>query len=303
MSKGDTSFLEGRIEEGSELYQKLLFETIPNESDPKQPASINIAPKAGFCMKSVDQDGKKVFVNVCTSENVIKPKDLTEDELKEIIATGDATKFRIPMAIGEMHTEKDNNGQDCCTYDIVIHPAFYKKIEKSEFFKEFFLTLIIEGLESKHSVELNVNYKVLKNRKAMGTLQMQNVRTKSTPVIMEMDDYMYQLEKKQLDTQKRNNQQIQEIVTTKSMFKAPEYKIIKEPPEGRTEFLIMEVKLPEIKTVKMLTLDVGEDCVILNAPSFNLKLDIDLPVNVNNEEVGAQFNKKTKILTITMPCS
>ena len=63
---------------------------------------------------------------------------------------------------------------------------------------EFFTMLIYEGLESKHEIKLHENYKILKNRKAMGTLQMQSVRTKSTPVIMEMDDHMYQMEKEHL---------------------------------------------------------------------------------------------------------
>ena len=38
----------------------------------------------------------------------------------------------------------------------------------------------------------------MKNRKAMGTLQMQNVRSKSKPVIMEMDPVMVELEHEQL---------------------------------------------------------------------------------------------------------
>ena len=43
-----------------------------------------------------------------------------------------------------------------------------------------------------------MDYKILKNRKAIGTLQMQLVRTKSTPVILEMNQEMYDLEKEQL---------------------------------------------------------------------------------------------------------
>ena len=43
-----------------------------------------------------------------------------------------------------------------------------------------------------------MDYKILKNRKAIGTLQMQMVRTKSTPVILEMNQEMYDLEKEQL---------------------------------------------------------------------------------------------------------
>ena len=43
-----------------------------------------------------------------------------------------------------------------------------------------------------------------------------------------------------------------------------------------------------------MILDVGEDCFILYANDGHYKLDVDLPFNVNNEETGDQFNKKTK---------
>ena len=58
--------------------------------------------------------------------------------------------------------------------------------------------LVFDGLEAKYELKLNREYKVMKNRKAMGTLQMQNVRSKSKPVIMEMDPVMAELEHEQL---------------------------------------------------------------------------------------------------------
>jgi len=45
-------------------------------------------------------------------------------------------------------------------------------------------------------------------------------------------------------------------------------------------------------------LDVGEDCLILHASDGNYKLDLDLPYDVNNDETGAQFNRKTKVCDI-----
>ena len=44
-----------------------------------------------------------------------------------------------------------------------------------------------------------------------------------------------------------------------------------------------------------MILDVGEDCFILYANDGHYKLDVDLPFDVNNEETGAQFNRKTKV--------
>lgn len=58
--------------------------------------------------------------------------------------------------------------------------------------------LVYEGLASKHELKLDGDYKILKNRKAIGTLQLQMVRTKSTPVILEMDQDMYEMEKEHL---------------------------------------------------------------------------------------------------------
>ena len=50
-----------------------------------------------------------------------------------------------------------------------------------------------------------------------------------------------------------------------------------------------------------LLLDMGEDRIVLNTRSGIYFLDIFLPYNLNQDECGAQFDKKTKILTITMP--
>ena len=62
--------------------------------------------------------------------------------------------------------------------------------------------LVYEGLSTKHDLKLNADHVILKNRKAIGTLQMQMVRTKSTPVIMEMDQDMYEMEKEHLGKEK-----------------------------------------------------------------------------------------------------
>ena len=55
--------------------------------------------------------------------------------------------------------------------------------------------LVFDGLESKYELDLCREYKLLRNRKSIGTLQMQNIRSKSKPFIMEMDDIMHNMEK------------------------------------------------------------------------------------------------------------
>lgn len=76
----------------------------------------------------------------------------------------------------------------CTAYDVVINPTFYSKIQKSELFHSFFLTIVFEGLESKYDMELERKWTVLKNKKCMGSLHPHCIRSKSKPVIMEMED-------------------------------------------------------------------------------------------------------------------
>ena len=111
MSTDKENFINGGIEEGSELFEKLLLDSIKNPNEQTQPESKAVAPKPGFCLKTANENGDKVFVNVCSSEGVLKPKEVSEDELKAIWFSGDATKFRVPMAIGDAHTEKDKSGK------------------------------------------------------------------------------------------------------------------------------------------------------------------------------------------------
>lgn len=304
--------LSGNFDESSNLFQSLLVDTksdLDKEYEQQQkPESNLVAPKPGWCLKSWKLDGDKVFVNICTSDMVLKPKDLSEQEVREIVESEDPTKFRIPMGIGEAHKERENTGKDVDVYDIVIHPDFFEKCQKQSFFKEFFIMLVFDGLEAKYELKLNREYKVMKNRKAMGTLQMQNVRSKSKPVIMEMDPVMAELEHEQLEEQRKRNNVMSEVSSTKynsvrqpSQYVKPKFTMVQEPNTGVPQYLVFEVHLPKQSSTKNMILDVGEDCLILHASEGNYKLDLDLPHNVNNDETGAQFNKKTKTLTVTLP--
>ena len=105
------NLLSGDLDEKSTLFQKLLLKT-KNEFDGiEEPESKLVAPRAGYCLKTWTKKGEKVFVNVCTSELVLKPKDLSESEVRKIVESDDPTKFRIPMGIGEAHKEKDKEGK------------------------------------------------------------------------------------------------------------------------------------------------------------------------------------------------
>lgn len=263
---------------------------------------ITITPLPGFCMKSRTDGGDKIFINICQSENVPAPADLTDDELLQVLESEDPTQFRIPMSIGEPHAELDKAGSGCTAYDVVVNPGFMTKMNKSELFRTFFLTIMCEGLESKFDILLKRDWVFLKNRKCVGKLGQHNIRTKSKPVIMDMsEDGTDQLPTQQ--PEKRNLVEEMKQSEDNLMKTAPEpkFNILQEPSEGHPEFLVAEIHLPNIKSVQSLQLDVGEDRLVLTTRSHVYHLDIFLPFLLINEETGAQFDRNTKVLTITMP--
>lgn len=52
---------------------------------------------------------------------------------------------------------------------------------------------------------------------------------------------------------------------------------------------------------KNISLEVGEDRVLLKTRPNLFYLDIDLPFLLNSEETGSQFNRQSKVLTVTIP--
>lgn len=267
-------------------------------NDPKIKEEIkknrkSFLPVPGFCLKTKTSKSEKVFLNICKSEEITPPKDITEEELIKLIEQQDAAdaafQFRVPMSLGEPHTELDNAAEACTAYDICVNPEFLKKLLEKPTFMGFFISIVIEGLEGKYDIKLDRNCKMLKNKKFMGKISEQFIRVKSKPLIAEVNSSENQ----------KGQEQMNKIEELKHI--TPKYRIVREPAEGEVEFLVAEIELPKIISAKSVTLDIGEDRILLSTRSGIYHLDIYLPYSLNQEECGSQFDKKTKVLTITMP--
>ncbi|XP_059929933.1 PIH1 domain-containing protein 1 isoform X2 [Gadus macrocephalus] len=261
---------EVELQQQEELYQQLLLKTAGKV--PSEPLDSKlIRPQPGMCVKTLSQtDNQKIFVNICQSPSVPPPPELSRDELVTLLQSEDPTGYRVPMSLGEPHTEMDNGSQSCTAYDVVISEAFYQKSLKDPLFQQFLIMVSLEGLENKYHLELSRDWKILKNRKFFGSVSEQNIRTKSQPVIQELPQ-------------------------------TPEFSLLVEPPTGRPQYLIAEVQLPGVRSCRALVLDVGEDRLVLTARPNLFHLDVFHPLLVDQGGSVAQFNTHTQILTITMP--
>uniref|UniRef100_A0A803T8J0 PIH1 domain-containing protein 1 n=1 Tax=Anolis carolinensis TaxID=28377 RepID=A0A803T8J0_ANOCA len=275
----DKSLLSAELEEEEEekMFQQLLLQASQKiQSSVPSPAEFKpIRPLPGFCLKIHTVSGEKVFVNVCKSPHLPPPADLTNEELSCLIESEAASNFRIPMSLGEPHAEVDNSNNGCTAYDVTINTSFFNKMEGNKFLKEFFITIVLEGLSEKYNLDLtNQDWRILKNRKFMGSISEQNIRTKSKLIIQEMES---------------------------SAATVPEYKIVAEPSLSHPDHLVAKICLPKMTSVKSLELDLGEDRIVLQGCPRLYHLDIFIPYSIVPEESKAQFHKETKILTVTMP--
>ncbi|KAF8569099.1 hypothetical protein P879_02942 [Paragonimus westermani] len=267
------------------------------KNDTTKPQAHIIIPSEGFCVKLRTVSNEKVFVNICHSDKVPKPNDITEDELRAILEDIEGSPpFKIPMSIGEPHAELDAAGKGCTAYDIIVNPTFLKKVQTSELFEAFLMTVIFEGLEDKFDLHLERKWVVLKNKRSLGRLHEQFVRAANRPAIVEMNN----------PTPSVRPNLIQEVPESEDsdqrlLGEVPQYKLITVPERGPPEFLVAQINLPKLRSGRGLMLDVASDMLCLGTRSQVYAMEILLDPQVDEDRTAAEFNRSTQVLTVTMP--
>ena len=290
---------------GSELEEKLRLPSA-GAADDDACVSVSITPLPGFCVKTRKADSaEKVFLNFCTSDQIGRPKDISASELRRVLNEEDVGSFRVPMSLGPSHTELDKSGKACCAHDIIVHPSFCDKVLKDEAFLGFLISASVQGLEEKYGVKLDIDScVVLKNKRHMGALETQQVRKRAKPFVVEMDSKLPEGSPARKMT--GNNNLVSEIATSsdgevKTGLPKPNYIVAVEPSSGTPEHIVVEVFLRGVKSSKTVTLDVGEDRLVVRAHPDKYYLALDLPHWVHPQQGGSQFNRRTQILCITLP--
>ncbi|NWT85411.1 PIHD1 protein, partial [Lanius ludovicianus] len=78
-------------------------------------------------------------------------------------------------------------GRGCTAYDVVVNSGFFRTLQADPLYLEFFLTVAMEGLSEKYGVELELTgWRVLQNRKFLGSISAQNIRARPRPHIQEL---------------------------------------------------------------------------------------------------------------------
>ncbi|CAH8466496.1 unnamed protein product [Dicrocoelium dendriticum] len=277
-----------------------ILKIVPDEfTQPEEhkPIAHVILPTEGFCVKLKTTKQEKVFVNVCHSEKVPAPREISEAELQSILEDIEGSPpFKIPMSIGEAHVETDAAGKACTAYDVIIHPNFLKQVRSSELFEAFLMTVIFEGLESKYGVTLERNWIILKNKKALGRLQEQHVRAESRPAIVELDTPVPGFKPTLIQ-----EMPVQRDINLSVQGEVPQYTLTAVPDAKNPEYLVFQTKLPKLRSSRGVMLDVASDLLQLTTRSQVYTLQTVLDPPVDEEATAAEFNRDNQVLTVTMP--
>lgn len=103
------------IESNEDFYKNLLLGAAHDTQDSISTSDVTdgtfIVPQPGFVIKTKNEKDEKIFLNICTSDELPPPKEISEEELTKIIDDVDAMNFRVPIGLGNPHAEIDKSGK------------------------------------------------------------------------------------------------------------------------------------------------------------------------------------------------
>lgn len=257
-----------------------------------------VKPNRGFCVKlhRIDLE-QKAFINICHTEEIPPPDDVSDEELTRILESEDPSSYRIPLSLGVPHEEQDKGGNPCMAYDIIINSSFYKKVNQSELFKTFVILLSIQGVEDKYSVQLSRDtFVVLQNKKYWGTMPEHYIQDRGTvkpaPLIDEIHSAVTASTKGKPPS-----------VDVSTVHTDPRVRIHRVQKPGRTvEHLVAEIQLDNVQSADELSLHLATDRIHLQSEtSAQTEVDLFLPVELDVNSARAQYDYRTKALRIDAP--
>ena len=121
---------------------------------------ITITPEEYCCVKTTDETGQKIFLNLCGSDKIDPPKE------QHILEMNNQEGIRIPLSLSVRYEDFDVHGTACEVYDIIMNPNTLQKTENQPMIMSFILSLIANRLKERFKKVILIDkYVRLKNLK------------------------------------------------------------------------------------------------------------------------------------------
>ncbi|XP_055548715.1 PIH1 domain-containing protein 1 [Wyeomyia smithii] len=343
----DSSIMENNLrfirDEAEEEFNSMFKPIVEQAESISSGKSKIIKPTPGFCLKAFRKDSQeKFFINICQTDGIPAPEDITEEQLLNILNDGAPSTFRIPMSITQPRFISDRSGNQCQVCDIAVNCKFFKRIETAGLMRDFMITIVFEGLSSKYNTTLDdTNFRVLKNIQCIDKLIPHNIQNRDVKSVYESyqnptEDDLRKIEElsnpqpsRSIDSQTTTKRLIEEIdpgtmktikdernkmsgkdeytpdptkvAISQASCKRPDCRMFKEPAIGKARVLMGEFYLPECTSSNEITLDIGEDRILLEARKRGYLLDAFVDYSIDSNKVKANFNTETRMLNMVMP--
>lgn len=291
-------------------------------------SSIFLLP--GMCVKAYRvTNNEKIFINICTSDGIPAPEDISADQLTEILLSETPSNYKIPMSITELRLIPDKSGKDAVACDVAVHPNYFRKIDALRVFREFLITIVFEALDTKYNVQVNRDtWIVLKNRKCMGTLVKHRVQNRDVQKVYESYQNPTKEHKtlinvlkggEQIEYKQTNYNSITEISTKRGASdtngkistvnltklnnaqnnnsRKPDCRLYK-TNEAASQLLVAEFFLPEVIDATEILLDLNVDRLVLESRRFGYLFDSFVPSYIDVNASMADFNRVHRVRRI-----
>lgn len=267
-------------------------------------------PHISLHTKILIPEEKDLFINVCKWNMILAPQSHAHP---------------VPLGAGRL----EEIGKET-VFDVAYNPVVLKMAEEDATEMDQLIRLAMKYIEESHKVRLCHSYQIA-NFKLKGSLKRMrdNLRGFQTPSAVVTKERANDTEASLLDQIKNISVQgkeeevshpiqllnkdtgqrpkrclIEEISSSEVLEKdlpTPHYELsIVKAKTGGSKTLELKVELPELTSVSECDLSISTDDVSLEAPG-KYKLQLDLPLSVNEEAVTAQFNKINRTLLVTLP--
>ena len=139
---------------------------------------ITITPDEYCCVKTTDETGQKIFLNLCSSDKVDPPAE------QHILEMNNQQGVRIPLSLSEKYEDFDVHGNICQVYDAIFNPGVLKKTEVEPMVLNFLVSILAGRIKERFKKNINTDKFVrLKNLKYKGkSVRSQRIRARKVKI-------------------------------------------------------------------------------------------------------------------------
>lgn len=292
----DTILMKNLILPGNTPKNDMLME----QSDFKP--FFTIQPRPGICVKTKSDNGEKIFLNICTSNKIPSPDDISDAKLFEILSQ-ENPEFVIPMSIGSERFETDKGGSLCLTYDIVINTTYFEKCQTNKNFLLFTISVIMDGVSNKFNKTLNTeDYVILKNRKVLGKLQQHRIEDRKPRAYRQTEKQLIEEIKTPVqDIYEKESKNELKIVSSDSAVNLNQNYTLLKCLKEMSVHLIGLFQIPNGITKEEIEVLLNQDRIVITIDKTGLAYDLSVPYIINIAQTKCVLDNNYRVLRLDMP--